>query len=74
MVAACKTFHGGNLPLPMNAVLGALPIPNDLRDVATTFVKLQEGRHRADYNLAEPFRRREVLSLLQELVAAFRNP
>jgi len=67
MKDACRSFSSGNLPQKIRHAIGALPIPPDLRDVATTFVKLQEERHRADYDLAAPFSRMEVLALLGEL-------
>jgi len=67
MAAACKSFQGGTLPASVTTALGSMPIPPELRDLAAAFVKLQEERHRADYNLALPFTRSEVLSLLREL-------
>lgn len=66
MAAACKSFEGGNLPAPIASVVTPLPIPADLQVVAATFRQLQEERHRADYNRALPFSRREVLHLLQD--------
>src|SRR5207245_11038277 len=45
----------------------ALALPGALRDLADFFVFLQEERHRADYNLALPFTRTEVLTILREL-------
>jgi len=66
MVATCKSFEGGTLPAPIAAVVAPLPIPADLQNVATIFRKLQEERHRADYNRALPFSKVEVLSLLQD--------
>lgn len=40
-------------------------VPRDLMLVADAFVKLQRERHRADYDLAHPFRKAEVLQYLQ---------
>jgi len=71
MASACKSFSGGNLPQNIGAVLGPGAIPRDLQAVATVFVKLQDERHRADYNLALPFKRSEVRALLVELDNAF---
>ena len=67
MAAACKSFQGGTLPTSITAAVGSLPIPAERRDLAAAFAKLQEERHRADYNMALPFTRSEVLSLLREL-------
>src|SRR5439155_22861177 len=62
MAAACKSFQAGTLPAGVTTVVAPLPIPPELRDLAAVFVKLQEERHRADYNLAEPFTRTQVLA------------
>jgi hypothetical protein len=70
MVAACESFHGGALPASIAASVAPLPIPPELRELAGVFVKLQEERHRADYNLAAPFVKSEVLALLRELDGA----
>lgn len=40
-------------------------IPDDLRDVASAFVELQQARHDADYNLARTFRRTEAVYAVQ---------
>jgi uncharacterized protein (UPF0332 family) len=71
MVAACKSFGGGTLPQQVRNTSGLNRIPGDLQYVAETFVTLQDERHRADYNLAAPFQRSEVLALLAQLDMAF---
>ena len=71
MVDTCKRFHAGTLPQSIIQTVGNIQIDSDLRAVAATFVRLQEARHDADYNLAESFQRREVMLLLQELDRAF---
>jgi hypothetical protein len=71
MVATCKIFQGGTFPQNVVAVLGTPVVPPDLRDVAVAFVKLQEARHRADYNLGETFTRSGVKAQLTELDNAF---
>src|SRR3954454_21964266 len=53
IAATCKSFHGGTFAQSVVAVLGSRPVPADLREVATTFVKLQDDRHRADYGLGQ---------------------
>lgn len=50
-------------PRNLHALIEA--VPTDLMLVADAFVKLQRERHRADYDLGHPFRKAEVLQLLQ---------
>ncbi len=70
MAEACRSFRGGSLPAQIDIVVRPLTIPTDLRTVASTFVRLQEERHRADYNRALPFSKAEVQNLLQEATDA----
>jgi hypothetical protein len=70
MAAICKSFVGGNLPAPISSVVAPLPIPPDLQTVAANFRRLQEERHRADYNRALPFSKAETLNLLQDTADA----
>lgn len=62
---ACKSFGGGTLK---KGVAKGLPagfiIPTQIRDLADTFVDLQQQRHVADYDLTERFKRSDVLSLV----------
>jgi hypothetical protein len=44
----------------------------DLRFVASTFVKLQEKRHQADYDTAVHFDRIDVVELINSTAEAFR--
>lgn len=60
MREASKTVAGGNLPKWMGDVAPQLAVPADLRGIADTFVKLQDERHRADYDLSRPFTRYEA--------------
>lgn len=71
MAAASRSFEGGTLPAPIAMVVLPLPIPGDLQTVAAAFRKLQEERHRADYNRALAFSKVEVLNLLQDTADAF---
>jgi len=70
MAATCRSVAGGNLPATIDAVVAPLPIPADLRMVARTFARLQEERHRADYNRSAAFSKAEVLNLLQDATDA----
>ena len=68
MKDACKSFGGGTLK---KGVAKGLPvgfaIPAEIREMADTFVDLQEWRHLADYDLTERFKRSDVLSLINEV-------
>jgi hypothetical protein len=68
MKEACKSFGGGTLK---KGVAKGLPpgftIPGEIRELAETFVDLQEKRHLADYDLTERFKRSEVLVLIGEV-------
>jgi uncharacterized protein (UPF0332 family) len=67
MKRACRSFAGGNLPQGVARGLPAgFAIPNDLQNVAQTFVELQEQRHLADYDLSQRFARAEVLALVAQ--------
>ena len=49
------------------------PLQQQLTDVASSFVQLQEARHDADYNRALRFTRREALDLADMTEQAFRD-
>ena len=49
------------------------PLQQELVDVASSFVQLQEARHEADYNRALRFTRREALDLADLTDQAFRD-
>lgn len=49
------------------------PPQQELMDVASSFVQLQEARHEADYNRALRFTRREALDLADLTDQAFRD-
>ena len=55
-----KGFDGKNVVIPL-----------DLREVARTFVQLQEERHRADYNPAARFSRTDVQRMVRRAQDAF---
>jgi uncharacterized protein (UPF0332 family) len=65
MKEACKSFGGGTLRRGVAKELPAgFAIPVEIRELAETFVDLQERRHLADYDLTERFKRSDVLSLI----------
>jgi len=71
MAAASKSFAGGALPASVQSATGHAPVPVDLQTVADVFRRLQEARHEADYNLAKPWTRSEVLIIVDDAAAAF---
>jgi len=74
MKQACRSFSGGNLPQSVARGLPAgFAVPNDLRNVAQTFVELQEQRHLADYDFSQNFNRAEVLALVGQAGQARRH-
>jgi uncharacterized protein (UPF0332 family) len=70
MKAACASFGGGTLKdavtkgLPRDAS-GRYPVLKAIREIAATFVELQEKRHLADYDRSELFKRSETLLLIE---------
>jgi hypothetical protein len=65
MNEACKSFAGGTLKKGVSKGLPVgLRIPVDIRDLAATFVDLQDKRHLADYDLTERFNRSDVVTLI----------
>jgi uncharacterized protein (UPF0332 family) len=77
MKDACKSFGGGSLKKGVAKGLpGHFAVPQEIRELATTFVDLQENRHLADYDLTERFRRADVLVLITHVrrhIENFRN-
>jgi uncharacterized protein (UPF0332 family) len=71
MKNASKTFSGGNLPAGLSTTLSTIVVSSELREVAGTFVTLQDERHRADYDLASPFSKSEVTTLIRSVQDAF---
>ncbi len=68
MKDACKSFGGGSLKKGVARGLPAgFAIPAEIRELALTFVYLQERRHVADYDLTERFKRSDVLWLISEV-------
>jgi uncharacterized protein (UPF0332 family) len=77
MKEACKSFGGGTLKKGVAKGLpAAFTIPAEVKELALTFVSLQDYRHLADYDLTERFKRSDVLSLIIEVrrrIQAFTN-
>lgn len=68
MKEACKSFAGGTLKKGVAKGLPAgFTVPAQIRDIASTFVELQDSRHLADYDLTERFERSEVLFTISEV-------
>lgn len=77
MKDACKSFGGGTLKKGVAKGLPAgFTVPAEIRELADTFVDLQDNRHLADYDLTERFKRSDVLVLIAEVrnqIENFRN-
>lgn len=71
MQSAAKSFGGGNLPKPVPNTLSKVPRP--VCEMADLFVKAQERRHAADYDLAESFTREGTLKMIEEIEAALKS-
>ena len=50
-----------------------LPVPYELRDVAKSFIGLQEARHQADYNNEKQWTQTEVAAKFSDARTAFQN-
>ena len=62
MQAASRRVGGGNLPVTLGWAAGFAP---ELQAIARAFVRLQEQRHRADYDLSQPYSRTEAAELVE---------
>lgn len=71
MKKVCAEFKRDNLPEGLRLSATPFQAPTDLKTVAETFIKLQQLRHEADYNLDRSFTRPEVWQVFQEAQAAF---
>lgn len=63
-------FLGDKLPERIQSK-AAYQTPADLKAVAATFIKLQQLRHEADYNLDQQYSRPQVDQLIREVETAF---
>ncbi len=71
MKEASSSFEGGTLPEHIRSLPGGELVPGDLRRVASLFRELQEGRHKADYDLAETFTPTDAMDLVDKAEEAF---
>ena len=66
-------FTKPSMSLKLASGFNRQPVQQQLMDVASSFVQLQEARHDADYNRALRFTRREVLDLADMTEQAFKD-
>lgn len=71
MKKVCAEFKKNNLPEGLRLAATSYQAPAHLKTVAETFIKLQQLRHEADYNLDRSFTRPEVRQVIQETQSAF---
>jgi hypothetical protein len=71
MKKASTMVANDKLPKAVQPAAGGYTTPADLKTVANTFIRLQEARHEADYDLSRVFRRQEVLDHVQAAGQAF---
>jgi uncharacterized protein (UPF0332 family) len=64
-------FAKGTVSPKLSAGLKGRQVQPELRRIAVAFVDLQQARHEADYDSARLFRRREVVSLIDEAEQSF---
>jgi hypothetical protein len=72
MKAAANAFQSNPFPTRIGALMSG-PIPAPLVSVARGFVRLQDERHNADYDLADQFDRSRVQGLIREAERVFRD-
>jgi uncharacterized protein (UPF0332 family) len=70
MREVCKSFAGGTLPSFVQHLQSG-PIEPALRRLADHFVKLQEARHAADYDLVHTFTKQEAIQNIDKVKDAF---
>ena len=68
MARVCRAFQTDALPSGLRFLQ---PLDADLRFVARVFVRMQEQRHSADYDLQIAFSRTDTFNLIDEVEAAF---
>ncbi len=65
MKKASSMIASGKLPKSLQPPSSSYMTPPDLKFVANAFVRLQQVRHEADYDLTRMFRREETLAIVQ---------
>lgn len=71
MKKAASSFSGGSPPHVLAAALPPSGVPPALKQLARSFMELQQARHDADYNLSRAFTRQETLDLVSQAEQAF---
>jgi hypothetical protein len=72
MKQAANAIQSNNLPTQMASLL-ARPMNAQVISVARGFVRLQEQRHKADYDMSDQFDRSRVLGLVRVAEQIFRD-
>ena len=70
MKAVCRRFANGSHSDQIRSLI-TVPLEKEFKAVANAFLKLQEARHAADYDLAQPFNRVDVLEIVDTAQSAF---
>lgn len=76
MKIVCSKYAKAATPASIHPQISPLltsPLNPDLRNVAETFVELQEARHLADYDLTSTFSRMDVLAFINAANLAFND-
>ncbi|TGG91620.1 MAG: hypothetical protein ERJ67_07695 [Aphanocapsa feldmannii 277cV] len=66
-------FTKKSIPRKLTYCFNQQPVQQELIDVASSFLELQEARHDADYNRARRFTRREALDFADMTKQAFED-
>jgi uncharacterized protein (UPF0332 family) len=70
MRKACQAFSSRALSEPLLTLVGQLP-SEQLRNIASAFIELQEQRHKADYDTGANFSRNETKAFLEKADSIF---
>ena len=72
MKQVCQWFSGtATSSKPVRRLLGDTEIPKHLKDLSRAFIRIQEVRHEADYNVAGEIPASEAREMCAEAQAAF---
>lgn len=73
MKSVCQEIANARWPHRAQSHAGALTIPQELQDIAGTFVQLQQYRHRADYDTVQSYKRSQVSDYLDATESLFED-
>ena len=76
MKRVAQSFAGGTVSDAWKGPMGGASVSEDLRQVASAFVSLQEARHKADYDLSHRFSRgtaRVLIDIAEAAAGSWRN-